>query len=171
VFAQSSFYENMVRSQNLPQILATHCSYFDIYISQKIRLCIVDLEDKFQTNLQAKPITFLVWKFKYITLIFLLFFAEFVKFTAFYKLLLLFQKVEMFELWFLHQIVIQACQLFGIAATVCKKQWCNRFEFQDQKNDGFSQLVSLKFAFQINYTQPDFSWNVNVQIATVYSVH
>ena len=31
-----------------------HCSYLDIYISRKIRLCVVDLEGKFQTNLQAK---------------------------------------------------------------------------------------------------------------------
>ena len=29
----------------------------------------------------------------------------------------------------------------------------------------FGQQVGLKFAFQINYTQPDFLWNVNVQIA------
>ena len=29
-------------------------SYMDIYISRTIRLCVVDLEGKFQTNLQAK---------------------------------------------------------------------------------------------------------------------
>ena len=54
---------------------------------------------------------------------FLLFFAEFVKSTAFYTLLLLFQRVDMFELQFDAKITIQACQLFRIAATVCKKQW------------------------------------------------
>jgi hypothetical protein len=64
----------------------THCSYLDIYISQKIRLCTDDFEGKFQFNLQAKSITFLGWKFRSITFIFLLFFAEFVKFTAFYTL-------------------------------------------------------------------------------------
>jgi len=57
----------------------THCSYLDIYISQKIRLCVVDLEGKVQTNVQAKLLNFLVWKFKLIILIFLLFFSEFVK--------------------------------------------------------------------------------------------
>ena len=31
-------------------------------------------------------------------------------------------------------------------------------------------LNSSKFVFQINYTEPDFSWNVNVQIATVCSL-
>ena len=67
-----------------------HCSYFDIYISQKIRLCVVNLEGEFQTNLQTKPITFLVRKFRSIIINFLLFFAEFVKSTAFYTLLLLF---------------------------------------------------------------------------------
>ena len=37
----------------------SHCSYLDIYISRKIRLCVVDLERKFQTNLQAKlPLLF-----------------------------------------------------------------------------------------------------------------
>ena len=37
----------------------SHCSYLDIYISRKIRLWLVDLEGKFQTNLQAKlPLLF-----------------------------------------------------------------------------------------------------------------
>ena len=36
-----------------------HCSYLDIYISQKIRLCRGDLEGQFQTSLQAKVIIFL----------------------------------------------------------------------------------------------------------------
>ena len=36
-------------------------TYLAIYISQKIRLCVADLEGKFQTNLQAKSITFSVW--------------------------------------------------------------------------------------------------------------
>ena len=67
-------------------INTSHCSYLDIYISQKIRLCKDDFEGKFQFNLQAKSITFLGWKFRSI-------------------------------------IQIQTCQLFGIAATVCKKQW------------------------------------------------
>ena len=76
------------------ETLSMHTSYLDIYISQKIRLCVVDLEGKFQTNLQAKLLDFFVWKFRSIILIFLLFFfAEFVKSTAFYKLLLLFQRV------------------------------------------------------------------------------
>ena len=100
-----------------------HCSYLDIYISQNIRLCKGDFEGKYQTKLQAKLINFLIWKFTFILLIFLLFFAEFVKSTAFYTLLLLFQRVDMFELRFDAKIAIQTCQLFGIAATACKKQW------------------------------------------------
>ena len=36
-----------------------HCSYLNIYISRKIRLCVVDLEGQFQTTLPAKPINFL----------------------------------------------------------------------------------------------------------------
>ena len=101
----------------------SHCSYLDIYISQNIRLCKGDIEGKFQAVLQAKGIIFLIWKFRFIILIFLLVFAEFVKSTAFYTLLLLFQRVDISKLWFLHQNAIQACQLFEIAPTVCKKQW------------------------------------------------
>ena len=100
-----------------------HCSYLDIYISQNIWLWKGDFEGKVQSNLKAKTINFFIRKIRFIKLIFLLFFAEFVKSSAFYTLLLLFQRVDMFELWFLHQIAIQTCQLFGIAATVCKKQW------------------------------------------------
>ena len=77
-----------------------HCSYLDIYISQNIRLCKGDFEGKFQTILQAKGINFFIWKFRFIILIFLLVFAEFVKFTAFYTMLLLLQRVYMFELRF-----------------------------------------------------------------------
>ena len=88
-------------------LICAHCSYLEIYISRKIRSCVVDLEDKFQTNLQAKLLNFLVWKFKSIILIFLLFFAEFVKSTAFYTLLLLFQRVDILELRFDAKIPIQ----------------------------------------------------------------
>ena len=118
-----------IRAKSIPfpeTLLTTtisHCRYLNIYISQKTRLCAVDLKGKFQTNLQAKSITFFVWKFRFFVLIFLLFFEEFVKSTAFYTLLLIFQRVDISKLWFLHQNAIQACQLFEIAATVCKKQW------------------------------------------------
>ena len=77
-----------------------HCSYLDIYISLKIRLCVVNLEGNFQTNLQAKLLNFLVWKFRSIILNFPLFFAGFVKSSAFCNLSLLFQRVKIFELWF-----------------------------------------------------------------------
>ena len=60
-----------------------HCSYLAIYISQKIRLCVVDFEGQFQTSLQAESINFLISKFKSIIPIFLLFFAGIVKSTAF----------------------------------------------------------------------------------------
>ena len=59
------------RIENAPATpTKSHCSYLDIYISQKIRLCVVDLEGKFQTNLQAKLLNFLVWKFKSIILLY-----------------------------------------------------------------------------------------------------
>ena len=58
----------------------SHCCYLDIYISRKIRLCVIDFE-------LAKLINFLVWKFKSIIPIFLLIFEEFVKSTAFYTFL------------------------------------------------------------------------------------
>ena len=36
-----------------------HCSHLDIYISQKMKLCVVNLEGQFQTSLEAKLINFL----------------------------------------------------------------------------------------------------------------
>ena len=84
----------------------SHCSCLEIYISQKIRLYKGDFEGKFQFNLQAKSITFLGWKFRYIKLIFLLFFVEFVKSTAIYTLLLLLQRVVMFHFRFDAKIAI-----------------------------------------------------------------
>ena len=36
-----------------------HCSYLDIYISQKIRLCEGDFESKFQTSVQ--PVSWFFW--------------------------------------------------------------------------------------------------------------
>ena len=69
-----------------------HCGYLDIYISQKIRLCKGDFESKFQTSVQASIMNFLVRKFKFLQLIFLLFLAGVVKSTAFCTQLLLFQK-------------------------------------------------------------------------------
>ena len=55
-----SFSQTRWESQQLRHSKA-HCSFLDIYISRKIRLCVVDLEDKFQTNLQARLFNFLVW--------------------------------------------------------------------------------------------------------------
>ena len=84
--------------------------------SQKIRLCVVDLEDQYQTTLQAKDSTF----------------------------------------WEQHQ---QCAKSTGFDNS-CKKQKeneNNKSEFPDQKIDRFGQQSCLKLAFQINYTQPDFS--------------
>ena len=85
---------------------ATHCSHLDIYISQKTRLCVVNLEGQFQTSLEAKLINFLIWKFRSIILIFLLFFAGIVKSSAFWTLSMLFQKSWNVWVTFLHQIAI-----------------------------------------------------------------
>ena len=40
-------------------------------------------------------------------------------------------------------------------------------EFSGKKFDKFDLYSGLKLDFQINYKQPDFLWNVNVQIAAV----
>ena len=69
-----------------------HCSHLNVYISQKIRLCVVNLEGQFQTSLEAKLINLLIWKFRSIILVFLLFFAGVVKFSAFCTPLMLFPK-------------------------------------------------------------------------------
>jgi hypothetical protein len=47
----------VVRAQMDEMPSSAHCSYLDIYISQNIRLY---FERKFQTNLQAKDINFLI---------------------------------------------------------------------------------------------------------------
>ena len=65
-----------------PHFTVAHCSNLDIYISQKTRLCIVNLEGQFRVSLEAKLINFLIWKFRSIILIFLLFFAGIVKSSA-----------------------------------------------------------------------------------------
>ena len=95
-----------------------HCSYLNIYISRKIRLCGVDLEGQFHTTLLANDIIFLIWNLRSIILIFLLFFAGVVKSTVFCTLLMLFPKGWIIGVTFLRQIAIQVFQLFGIAKTV-----------------------------------------------------
>ena len=44
----------------LKEVGRAHCSYLDICISQKIRLCESYLEGKFQTSVQTSIITFLI---------------------------------------------------------------------------------------------------------------
>ena len=64
-----------VASMGVACMSLAHCSLSDIWISQKTRLCVVNLKDQFQTCLEAKLIIFLIWKFRSIILIILLFFA------------------------------------------------------------------------------------------------
>ena len=104
-----------------------HCSLLDVYISQKTRLCAVNLEDQFQTCLVAKLINFLIWKFKSIILIFLLILAGVVKSSAFCTLLLLFQRVEVLKSQFDAKTSLKHFNLFEIALTVCKKHWIWQF--------------------------------------------
>ena len=119
------YFQTARNNQNIKNNADTnsHGSFLDIYISRKIRLCVVDLEGKFQTNLQAKLLNFLVWKFRSIILNFLLFFAGFVKSSAFCNLSLLFQRVEIFELWFEAKMRLTCIDHLKMAATVCKKHW------------------------------------------------
>ena len=95
-----------------------HCSYLDIYISQNIRLCRVILKANFKPTYRPNPSHFFVWKFRSIILIFSYFFAEFVKSTVFYTLLLLFQRVDKF------------CKRRSKMSTI-------DLNFQSKKNDGF----------------------------------
>ena len=44
----------------LPADPPPHCNYLDIYISRKIRLCVVDLDGQFQTTLPVKDINLLI---------------------------------------------------------------------------------------------------------------
>ena len=90
---------------------SAHCSYLDIYISQNIRLY---FGRKFQTNLQAKDINFLIWKFRFIILIFLLFFAEFIKSSAFYILFLLFQTCLNWDLMQKSEFLDQKIDIFDL---------------------------------------------------------
>ena len=143
---------------------SAHCSYLEIYISQEIRLCEGDFEDKFQT-IQASIMNFLIWKFRSITLIFLQFFAGLVKSTAFCTL---FQWIDIFKLQFDAKMWLKPFNHFEIAVTVCKKQWlwqsckkqkeneCNRSDFSDQKVHDTGLYTGLKFAFKITFTKPDF---------------
>ena len=107
---QSSVSTNLMFSQSffMHQCCNTkaHCSLLDIYISQKTRLCVVYLGDQFQMSLEAKLINFLIWKFKSIILIFLLFFIGIVKSSAFSTLSMLFQKGWTVWVKFLCQIEI-----------------------------------------------------------------
>ena len=95
---QSSVSTNLMFSQSffMHQCCNTkaHCSLLDIYISQKTRLCVVNLEDQFQTCLETKLINFLIqmgplFHPQVLVLIFLLFFARVVKSSDFCTLLLL----------------------------------------------------------------------------------
>ena len=75
----------------------THYSLLDIYISQKKTwLCVVNLEEQFQTCVEAKLINFFYLKIQ----IFFLFLAGVVKSSAFCTLLLIFQRVEVLKLQF-----------------------------------------------------------------------
>ena len=53
-------FSQQMKNEPILYHLCTHCSYLDIYISQKIRLCKGDFEGKFQFNLQAKLLNVLV---------------------------------------------------------------------------------------------------------------
>ena len=99
---------------------SAHCSYLDIYISQKIRLCKDDFEDKFQFNLQAKSITFLVWKFRFIILSFLLLFCRICQIHC-----------------FLHTVAALPKSWHVWIVIWCKNHEYSESEFPTQKRYGF----------------------------------
>ena len=57
------------------------------------------------------------------------------------------------------------CVNFDNSCKKEKKNESNRSEFSDQKVYDTGLYAGLKFAFKITFTEPDFLWNVNVQIA------
>ena len=119
----TQFFPSTERGARRSKRPSSHCSYLNIYISQKIILCNGDFEGKFQNSAQASITNFLIWKFRFIILIFLLFFAGVVKSTAFCTLLLLFQWLDTFKLQFDTKMCLNHFKLLEIAVTVCKKQW------------------------------------------------
>ena len=135
-------------------------------------MCAVNLEDQFQTCLVAKLINFLIWKFRSIILIFLLFFAGVVKSSAFCTLLLLFQRVEVLKLHFDTKMWLKHFNLFEIALKVSKNCWIWQllqgrrrildFNFQIKKMITLTCQLVWNPPFKSPNTQPKFSLNVNV---------
>ena len=109
----------MISFQLSVLVTVAHCSYLDIYISQKIKLCEGYFKNKFHTRVQASIMNFLMWKFTSIILIFFLFFAGVVKSTAFWTLLLLFQWLVIFKLQFDAKMWLKHFNLFEIAVCNC----------------------------------------------------
>ena len=83
VLKEKEYFPNLLETTLLHQISVFRVTDF------KLRLL---AEGKFQTNLQAEDINFLIWKFRFIIL-FYSFFTEFDTSNAFYTLLLLFQRI------------------------------------------------------------------------------
>ena len=63
-FLQGRLTAGLAKQRQLSQkrafIPTPHCSYLDVYISQKIRLYEGDLEGKFQPRVQASIMNFLI---------------------------------------------------------------------------------------------------------------
>ena len=102
------------------------------------------MEDQFQTTLLAKDIKFLIWKFRSIILIFLLFFARIVNSTSFCTLLMLFPKGLIIWVTFLRQIAI-----FQIKK-VHRLNWTFPF---------FSEFFFLKFFFVASEAKIEWTGN------------
>ena len=102
-----------------PFLLPEHSVAIWTYTFHKISGFVrVILKANFKPTYRPNPSHFFVWKFRSIILIFSYFFAEFVKSTVFYTLLLLFQRVDKF------------CKRRSKMSTI-------DLNFQSKKNDGF----------------------------------
>jgi hypothetical protein len=135
-------------------------------------------------SLEAKLINFLIQKLRSITLIFLLFFAGIVKSSAFCTLLLLFQRVEASKLQFDAKTWLKYFNLFEISLTVSKDYWI--WQLLQKIEEKWVHIINLNFqikklislASRLVWNWPSkltthslvFLWNVNVQMATLWSV-
>ena len=100
----------------------TNCSHLDIFISQKTGSLCSEFVRPISNNLRGQMYKILDLKIQIFYTHPSFIFTGIVKSSTFWTLLMLFQKGWNTWVTFLRQIKILILQLFGIEATVCKKQ-------------------------------------------------
>ena len=100
----------------------SHCSHLEICISQKTGSLCSEFVRPISNNLRGQMYKILYLKIQIFYTHPSFIFTGIVKSSTFWTLLMLFQKGWNTWVTFLRQIKILILQLFGIEATVCKKQ-------------------------------------------------